>query len=51
MPNPRYCRTCNRDEFRRDCEESGFIWHRELWFTKMHKMLKAGGICVDIRKA
>jgi len=45
------CRTCNRDEFRRDCEESGFIWHRELWFTKMHKMLKAGGICVDIRKA
>jgi ubiquinone/menaquinone biosynthesis C-methylase UbiE len=44
------CRTCNRHEFRHDCEDSGFIWHRELWFTKMHKMLRAGGICVELRK-
>ncbi|MEX0977770.1 MAG: methyltransferase domain-containing protein [Pirellulales bacterium] len=44
------CRTYNRQELRRTCEELGLVWNKELWFTRMHKLLRAGGICVEIRK-
>jgi len=44
------CRTYNRRELRRWCEESGLRWHEELWFTRMHKVLRAGGICVELVK-
>ncbi|MCA9231022.1 MAG: class I SAM-dependent methyltransferase [Planctomycetales bacterium] len=46
-----YCRTFNRQELMRICEELGLIWKQELWFTKMHKVMRAGGICVEIEKA
>ena len=45
------CRTYNRRELARICEEVGLEWHRELWFTPMHKVLRAGGICVELVKA
>ena len=32
------------------CEKAGLRWHRELWFTRMHKVLRAGGICVELVK-
>jgi ubiquinone/menaquinone biosynthesis C-methylase UbiE len=44
------CRTYNRPELRRVCDELGLEWHKELWFTKMHKVFRAGGICVEIHK-
>jgi ubiquinone/menaquinone biosynthesis C-methylase UbiE len=44
------CRTYNRRELARICEEVGLRWHRELWFTRMHKVLRAGGICVELVK-
>jgi ubiquinone/menaquinone biosynthesis C-methylase UbiE len=44
------CRTYNRRELRRTCEELGLAWNKELWFTRMHKVLRAGGICVEIVK-
>ncbi|HEX5445189.1 MAG TPA: class I SAM-dependent methyltransferase [Pirellulales bacterium] len=44
------CRTYNRQELRRTSEELGMVWKQELWFTRMHKLLKAGGICVEIEK-
>jgi len=44
------CRTYNRQELARICEEAGLRWHRELWYTSMHKALRAGGICVDLMK-
>ena len=44
------CRTYNRRELARICEEVGLHWHRELWFTRMHKVLRAGGICVELVK-
>jgi len=28
----------------------GLRWHRELWFTRMHKVFRAGGICVELMK-
>lgn len=44
------CRTYNRAELRKSCEELGLLWKKELWFTRMHKVLRAGGICVEIVK-
>ncbi len=44
------CRTYNRRELARICESIGLRWHQELWFTRMHKVLRAGGICVELIK-
>ena len=44
------CRTYNRQELFRTCQELGLVWKKELWFTRMHKLLRAGGICVEIEK-
>ena len=44
------CRTYNRRELARICEEVRLHWDREIWFTRMHKMLRAGGICVQLVK-
>ena len=45
-----YCRTFNRPELKKLCEELGLRWKQELWFTRIHKMVRAGGICVEIEK-
>ena len=45
------CRTYNRHDLFRTCRDLGLEWSKELWFTRMHKLLRAGGICVEIRKA
>jgi ubiquinone/menaquinone biosynthesis C-methylase UbiE len=44
------CRTYNRRELREACHDLGLVWREELWFTRMHKALRAGGICVEIEK-
>lgn len=44
------CRTYNRRELARICKESGLRWHKELWYTRMHKVFRAGGICVELVK-
>ena len=44
------CRTYNRRELARICEEVGLSWHKELWFTGVHRVLRAGGICVELVK-
>jgi len=43
-----YCRTYNRRELFRTCEDLGLYWEKEIWFTRMHRMFRAGGICVEI---
>ena len=45
-----YCRTYNRKELYRTCESLGLNWKKEIWFTRMHKAIRAGGICVEIEK-
>lgn len=45
-----YCRTYNRQELMRLCEGLGLRCRQELWFTKMHKAIRAGGICIEIEK-
>jgi len=44
------CRTYNRQELRALCSELGLEWHKELWFTRMHRVLRAGGIGVELIK-
>ena len=44
------CRTYNRKELLRICEDLGLRWAKELWFTRMHKVFRAGGICVELVK-
>lgn len=44
------CRTYNRRELRQVCEGLGLKWHKELWYTRMHRVFRAGGICVELVK-
>jgi ubiquinone/menaquinone biosynthesis C-methylase UbiE len=44
------CRTYNRRELHRLCESLGLAWCNELWYTPLHRFLRAGGICVEIQK-
>ncbi|MDA7978155.1 MAG: class I SAM-dependent methyltransferase [Pirellulales bacterium] len=44
------CRTYNRREIRDLCKSLGFEWAQEIWFTRVHKIFRAGGICVELRK-
>lgn len=45
-----YCRTYNRRELFKVCADLGLRWEKELWFTPVHKVFRAGGICVHIVK-
>lgn len=44
------CRTHNRRDLHDMCNQVGLHWKSELWFSRWHKMLRAGGICVEIEK-
>jgi ubiquinone/menaquinone biosynthesis C-methylase UbiE len=45
-----YCRTYNRRELMQLCESLRLRWKKELWFTRVHRAIRAGGICVEIEK-
>ncbi|HMO85063.1 MAG TPA: class I SAM-dependent methyltransferase [Lacipirellulaceae bacterium] len=45
-----YCRTYNRANLLSACQQDGLIEKQQLWFTKMHKAMRAGGICVELQK-
>jgi ubiquinone/menaquinone biosynthesis C-methylase UbiE len=45
-----FCRTYNRQELMSMCESQGLRWKNELWFTPVHKAIRAGGICAEIEK-
>jgi len=44
------CRTYNRAELLGTCEHVGLMLQQELWFTPMHRVLRAGGICVELQR-
>jgi SAM-dependent methyltransferase len=44
-----HCRTYNRRDLRERCDACGLRWHREFWFSEMHKLLQLGGIIVELR--
>ncbi len=45
------CRTYNRKELADVSHQLGLDWKQELWFTQLHRLLRAGGICVEMQKA
>jgi ubiquinone/menaquinone biosynthesis C-methylase UbiE len=44
------CRTYNRAELKSLCERFGLEWKQEIWFTRLHRAFRAGGICVEVVK-
>jgi ubiquinone/menaquinone biosynthesis C-methylase UbiE len=44
------CRTHNRREVMQICEEVGIPCKQELWYTKMHEAMRAGGILLELEK-
>jgi ubiquinone/menaquinone biosynthesis C-methylase UbiE len=44
------CQTYNRAELMRQCESLDLRWKQELWFTPLHRVIRAGGICVEVEK-
>jgi len=44
------CRTYNRRELRTTFEEVGLPWKEQLWFTRVHRFFKMGGILVKATK-
>jgi ubiquinone/menaquinone biosynthesis C-methylase UbiE len=44
------CRTYNRRELQQACEEVGLPWQQQLWFSKIHRFFRMGGILVQITK-
>jgi ubiquinone/menaquinone biosynthesis C-methylase UbiE len=45
-----HCRTYNRDELRKAAAECGLEWHREHWFSRVHRRFRMGGIIVELRR-
>ena len=43
------CRTFRRSELQEECSRLGLTWQQEFWFTRLHRMLKLGGIIVEVR--
>jgi len=44
------CRTYQRTELQNECRDAGLDWRRELWFTRMHRILRLGGIVVEVTR-
>ncbi len=44
------CRTYNRQELRRVCLECGLQWTRPLWFSRLHRLFRLGGIIVELHR-
>jgi hypothetical protein len=44
------CRTHNRQEIKKLCESVNLRWKNELWFTRFHRAIRAGGICAELEK-
>jgi ubiquinone/menaquinone biosynthesis C-methylase UbiE len=44
------CRTYNRDELLETCRDVGLEPAQELWLSSVHKLFRAGGICIELRR-
>jgi SAM-dependent methyltransferase len=45
-----HCRTYNRTHLRQTSSERGLKWEREFWFSPLHRLLRLGGIIVELRR-
>jgi ubiquinone/menaquinone biosynthesis C-methylase UbiE len=46
-----HCRTSNRAELRGLAARAGLTWHRDYWWSTVHKWLGMGGIVAELRRA
>jgi ubiquinone/menaquinone biosynthesis C-methylase UbiE len=44
------CRTYNRQELLQTCKEVGLKPVQELWLSGVHKVMRAGGICIELER-
>jgi hypothetical protein len=44
------CRTYHRQELVDLCQSLGLVVNQELWFTRLHQKLRAGGICLELQR-
>jgi len=44
------CRTYNRQELLQNCRDVGLEPVKELWLSPVHKVFRAGGICLELRR-
>jgi ubiquinone/menaquinone biosynthesis C-methylase UbiE len=44
------CRTYNRQELLHICHEVGLEPVQELWLSDFHRAVRAGGICLELRR-
>jgi ubiquinone/menaquinone biosynthesis C-methylase UbiE len=45
-----HCRTYNRGQLKQVAAECGLRWEREMWFSGLHRLLRLGGIIVELRR-
>src|SRR5947209_6574807 len=45
-----HCRTYNRASLRAACASCGLTWQREFWFSRLHRILRLGGIIAELRR-
>ncbi len=45
-----HCRTYNRRDLKVKCEACGLRWHREHWFSQLHRLMHLGGIIVELHR-
>ncbi len=44
------CKTYNRDRLRQASAQCGLRWERDLWFTRLHRVLHMGGVVAELRR-
>jgi ubiquinone/menaquinone biosynthesis C-methylase UbiE len=45
-----HCRTYNRIDLERVCGECGLRWQKPHYFSRLHALLRLGGIIVEMRR-
>src|SRR5207244_1217521 len=45
-----HCRTYNRGYLKHVAAECGLRWEREMWFSPVHRLLRLGGIIVELKR-
>ncbi|GBD35150.1 Demethylmenaquinone methyltransferase [bacterium HR36] len=45
-----HCRATSRAQLREWCRQAELLWHRELWWSRLHQVLRLGGIVVELRR-
>jgi ubiquinone/menaquinone biosynthesis C-methylase UbiE len=45
-----HCRTHNREQLKRICQECGLRWEKPFWFSRIHALFRLGGIIAEYHR-